>query len=177
MNTIKLFFITLLLLSGTSQSLAQYKWDMRTEEYNHEKYTIKYNDALYVVTNQKYELSKLSGVDANYDDETFDEQNKRREPLRWKIYNVLNEVFNFNSIPVSRDELLDLTVVCYFDSKTKNYVGIHFIFNLKIKDYITLQKINLAEKKLLESNINAGETYLIDDRPYFDISVTIRVGQ
>ena len=178
MKTTKCILIALLLVCGTFQLSAQRTWKTVTEKYNDEEYIIEHTDLTYAVTNKKYDMSgKEIGPDANYDYETIDDQNKRREPLRWIIYNALDEVFHFKSVPINYDDLIHISVVCYFDSRTKDYVGAYFIFDSKIKDYMTLERIQQAEKKLLECKINAGETYLLDDSPYFSIDMSTRVGR
>jgi hypothetical protein len=49
-----------------------------------------------------------------------------------------------------------ITLQCFFDSQTKDYIGVSFIFNAVLKDYLTTDKINKVELLLLQAKINAG---------------------
>ena len=103
---------------------------------------------------------------------------KRREGLLESIYKIANGVFEFSNIPLSRKSLYKLSLVCYFDSKTKDYVGVYFLFNTEVKSYITLQKLNLLENKLLQANINTGRTKLLEpNAKYFTKEIDIRIGR
>ena len=156
---------------------AQSEWNITTEKYSGNEYIIKKSQYIHAITNKKYDFKKDVTCDIEFDGETEKEFDARRQPLCQKIYDVANGVFNFSNIPVSRDELNDLTLVCYFNSATKNYIGCKFIFNAEVKDYFTLKKLNLLENNLLKANINAGRTNLLDPNDkYFTISVGMRIG-
>ena len=64
----------------------------------------------------------------------------------------------------------------YFDSRTKEYVGIQFVVDIELKDYITLPKVQLLEKKMLEARLNAGKTNLLDSEKYFIIDSGKMIG-
>ena len=177
MKTIKLILTALLLICIAFQLSAQRTWKTVTKKYENEEYIIKNTDLTYAVTNAKYELAEQTTTDAEFEGETIDDFEKRRESLRKSIYNVLDEILQFSSIPVPDDFPYRLSVLCYFDSHTKDYIGVYFVFPTEIKDYMTLERINQAEQKLSEKRINAGRTYLFEDKPYFAVTVNIRVGK
>ncbi|MDR1743320.1 MAG: hypothetical protein LBR48_05800, partial [Dysgonamonadaceae bacterium] len=71
-----------------------------------------------------------------------------------------------------------LSMDCYFDSKTKNYVGAKFVFTEGLVSYFTIAKINALENKLMQAGINAGTSYLLDSsKKYFCIRVTCSIGK
>ena len=169
--------IGILLLVAESLS-AQSEWNVKTEKYAGQEYIIEYTKYTYAVTNKKYDLKKEATCDIKFEGETDKEFDARRKSVCEKIYNVANNIFNFNNIPVSRNKLNELTLVCYFNSATKNYVGCYFICNTGIKNYFTLDKLNQLENNLLKANINAGRTNLLDPNDkYFTISVGMRIGK
>ena len=85
------------------------------------------------------------------------------------------QLFQRTIYPLLRDSS-DIT--CYFDSKTKNYVGAKFHFDIEVKDYFTLEKLHLLEQKLSQASINTGITNLLEpEKDYFTLHVGIYLGQ
>ncbi len=166
MKTIRLFFFTIL-LSSTNMLSAQ-TGRIWTEKYNDEEYVIKASKYSYEITNGTYNLV-MSNTTADYmfDGESILDYRKRRTELIEAISKIANEVFHLNQIYTSR--IYHVSVACTFDSLTKDYArGICLTFNKEIKEYITLQKVYLLEKKLLESGLNAGRTNVADSsKKYF----------
>ena len=169
---------TRMLLLAAEPLSAQSEWDISTEKYGGNEYIIKKTEIIYTVTNKKYDWLKEATREIKFEGETEKEFDTRRNPVCEKIYNVANNIFNFSDIPVSRDELYELTLVCYFNSVTKNYAGCYFFYDTEVKNYFTLAKLNQLENNLLKANINAGKTNLLNPNgKYFTISVSIRVGK
>ncbi|WP_373758804.1 hypothetical protein, partial [Bacteroides heparinolyticus] len=69
-----------------------------------------------------------------------------------------------------------LIMQVYFDSRTKDYAGIQFVVDIELKDYITLPKVQLLEKKMLQAGLNAGKTNLFDSEKYFIIDSGKMIG-
>ena len=158
-------------------ALSQSDWNTVVETYNGCEYIVKNTELTYAITNKKYDLAKEATCDIEFDGETEAEFEARRVSVCECIYEEADAIFDFGNIPVSIDDLNKLTMVCYFDSTTKDYVGAYFIFDAEVKDYFTLEKINQLEEKLLEANINAGTTNLLNpNEKYFIISVTMSIG-
>ena len=176
MKTIK-FIIVIVLLLGFDELSAQVNWQISTETCNANEYIVKSNKYFYSITNKKYAFKGVT-VDIEFDGEREDAFEKRREGLLESIYKIANGVFDFSNIPLSRKSLYKLSLICYFDSKTKDYVGVYFLFDTEVKNYITLQKLNLLENKLLQANINAGRTNLLEpNAKYFTKEIDIPIGK
>ena len=178
METLKLIFMAIL-LTGISDLSAQAVWQTSTQNYNGNEYIIEDSKYIRSVTNKKYaSFNDNATSDIEFEGEREETFLKRSEGLMESIYKVANEVFDFGNIPVSRKSLYRLSLVCYFDSKTKNYVGAYFVFDTQVKNYITLQKLNLLESKLLQANLNAGTTNMKDpNEKYFIKEIDIPIGR
>jgi len=174
MKTYRILFIFLFLL-GSVETFSQdvYHWDTRIEQYNGDEYIIKSTDNIYSITNKKYDLVKETTLDIEFDGESEKEFKQRRAGLRARILEIADSVFEFRNAPVE-GSLLDMEL--FFDSRTKDYVGIRFIVGIKLKDYITVPKVQLLEKKMLQAGLNAGKTNLLDSNKYFVIDCGIVTG-
>ena len=176
MKILKLL-IGILLLMAESLS-AQSEWNITTEKYAGNEYIIKKSEIIYTVTNKKYDWLKEATRDIKFEGETDKEFDARRKSVCEKIYNVANNIFNFSNIPISRNKLNELTLVCYFNSNTKNYAGCYFFYDTEVKNYFTLDKLNQLENNLLKANINAGRANLLKpNKKYFAITVSMRIGK
>ncbi len=175
MKKYKLFLgIVLSILFETAT--AQTEWNTIIKIYNGNEYIIKNSEYIYAIKNIKYDFSDVT-CDVEFEGESDKEFNIRRESVCKEIYEILNNIFNFNNIPFNLDESYQLLIVCYFDSTTKNYIGAKFIFDTEVKDYFTLEKINHAEVQLSKANINAGRTNLLNpNKKYFTIDITMPIG-
>jgi hypothetical protein len=177
MKTLKLIFIIASTLLFCVDSIFAQSDQISTEKYNSDEYTVKHNKYLYEITNKKYAFKGVT-VDIEFEGERLEDLEKRREGFMESIYKVANGVFDFSNIPVFRKSLFHLTMVCYFDSSTKDYVGVQFVFNIEVKSYITLQKLNLLESKLQQAKLNAGRTNLMEpNKKYFAIEIRIPMGK
>ncbi|MDR1742194.1 MAG: hypothetical protein LBR48_00005, partial [Dysgonamonadaceae bacterium] len=125
MKTIKIILIMFFLLLG-GIVMSQTNWQISTEKYNGSEYTIKRGKYVCAVTNKKYAFEEMT-LDIEKDGETAEAYAKRREPLYQKLYDVTKEALDFDNIFVLRRNNR-LSMDCYFDSKTKNYVGAKFVF-------------------------------------------------
>ena len=147
---------------------AQTTYQTWTEKYIDEEYVIKASKYSYEITNRTYNhVMSNTTADYMFDGESILDYRKRRTELIEAISKIANEVFHLNQIYTSR--IYHVSVACTFDSLTKDYAGgICLTFNKEIKEYITLQKVYLLEKKLLESGLNAGRTNVADSsKKYF----------
>ena len=174
MKTIKaiLLLSTLLVIMPLSaQSLSD--WDISVEKYQGDEYIIKSSEFVYSIINKKYDLVKETTLDIEFDGESEKEFKQRRAGLRARILEIADSVFEFRNAPVE-GSLLDMEL--FFDSRTKDYVGIRFIVGIKLKDYITVPKVQLLEKKMLQAGLNAGKTNLLDSNKYFVIDCGIVTG-
>ncbi len=167
MKTIKSFFAVLLLFSANILSAQTDRvW---TEKYKGEEYAFRETEYRYAITNKKYNtLSRDSmTADSQLDGESIMEYQKRRNVLGDAIGKIANEIFHLDRVYTSK--VYGVSVMCTFDVQTNNYAGgIELSFNKEIKDYITLEKVNLLEKALLKSGLNAGKTKVVDPgKKYF----------
>ena len=175
MKTIKaiLLLSTLLVIMPLSaQSLSD--WDISVEKYQGDEYIIKSSESVYSIINKKYDLVKEATLDIEFDGESEKEFKQRRSGLRARILEIADSVFEFRNIPVKERSALIMQV--YFDSRTKDYAGIQFVVDIELKDYITLPKVQLLEKKMLQAGLNAGKTNLFDSEKYFIIDSGIMMG-
>lgn len=175
MKTYSILFIFLFLL-GSVETFSQdvYHWDTRIEQYNGDEYIIKSGDYVYSIINKKYDLVKEATLDIEFDGESEKEFKQRRAGLRARILEIADSVFEFRNIPVKERSALIMQV--YFDSRTKDYAGIQFVVDIELKDYITLPKVQLLEKKMLQAGLNAGKTNLFDSEKYFIIDSGKMIG-
>lgn len=177
MKTMKLILIVIL-LSGLDTVVGQSKWETTTEKFNGNEYVIKKGLSTYSVINKDYtSFVKDATSDIELEGETIGDLSKRREQIRGEIYRVLDRIMDFNQLRQSEKEWGHLTLVCLFDSHTKDYKGASFIFDTEWKDVFTLQKVNTMESSLLQAHLNAGRTNLLEDKDYFTITVMIPVGK
>ncbi len=164
----KFVFAVLLLCCAHTMLFAQVErtW---TEKYNGEEYIIKETKTWYVITNKKYNTLSRDSMTADYmlDGESIWDYQKRRKVLSEAIGKIANEIFHLDRVYTSK--VYGVSVMCTFDVQTNNYAGgIELSFNKEIKDYITLEKVNLLEKALLKSGLNAGKTKVVDPgKKYF----------
>ena len=175
MKTIKaiLLLSTLLVIMPLSaQSLSD--WDISVEKYQGDEYIIKSSESVYSIINKKYDLVKEATLDIEFDGESEKEFKQRRSGLRARILEIADSVFEFRNTPL--EEPAGLIMQVYFDSRTKDYVGIEFVVDIELKDYITLPKVQLLEKKMLEAGLNAGKSNLLNPRKYFIIDSSIMMG-
>ena len=119
-------------------------------------------------------MVKEATLDIEFDGESEKEFKQRRAGLRARILEIADSVFEFRNIPVKERSALIMQV--YFDSRTKDYAGIQFVVDIELKDYITLPKVQLLEKKMLQAGLNAGKTNLFDSEKYFIIDSGIMMG-
>lgn len=175
MKTYSILFIFLFLL-GSVESFSQdvYHWDTRIEQYNGDEYIIKSGDYVYSIINKKYDLVKEATLDIEFDGESEKEFKQRRAGLRARILEIADSVFEFRNTPL--EEPAGLIMQVYFDSRTKDYAGIQFVVDIELKDYITLPKVQLLEKKMLQAGLNAGKTNLFDSEKYFIIDSGKMIG-
>ncbi|WP_373758805.1 hypothetical protein [Bacteroides heparinolyticus] len=175
MKTYRIVFIFFFLL-GSVESFSQdvYHWDTRIEQYNGDEYIIKSGDYVYSIINKKYDLVKEATLDIEFDGESEKEFKQRRAGLRARILEIADSVFEFRNTPL--EEPAGLIMQVYFDSRTKDYVGIEFVVDIELKDYITLPKVQLLEKKMLEARLNAGKSNLLNPRKYFIIDSGKMIG-
>ncbi len=175
MKTIKVILLlsTLLVIMPLSaQSLSD--WDISVEKYQGDEYIIKSSESVYSIINKKYDLVEEATLDIEFDGESEKEFKQRRAGLRARILEIADSVFEFRNIPVKERSALIMQV--YFDSRTKDYAGIQFVVDIELKDYITLPKVQLLEKKMLEAGLNAGKSNLLNPRKYFIIDSSIMMG-
>lgn len=177
MKTMKLILLAIL-LSGLDTVVAQSEWKTTTEKFNGNEYVIQYTELTYSVTNKEYtSFVKDATSDIELEGETIDELSKRRNQIRGEIYRVLDRIMDFNQLRQSKKEWGHLTLVCFFDSHTKDYKGASFIFDTEWKDVFTLQKVNTMESSLSQAHLNAGRTNLLEDKDYFTITIMIPIGK
>ncbi len=150
------------------------KWEPRFERYNGDEYIIMSGNNVYSITNKKYDLVKEATLDIEFDGESEKEFKQRRAGLRARILEIADSVFEFRNTPL--EEPAGLIMQVYFDSRTKDYVGIEFVVDIELKDYITLPKVQLLEKKMLEARLNAGKSNLLNPRKYFIIDSGKMIG-
>jgi hypothetical protein len=178
MKTLKFIFAFTLMFVVNSDLCAQKEWNTRIEWYGGDEYIIESTDGIYAVTNKKYDLTNVSTRDIEYDGESMYEWSERKQELVSAIGTVTRDVLEFDKVPPFQDDYnYHITVVCFFDSYSKDYVGAYFIFDTELwGDVITLQKLHQLEFRLLQAKINAGETNLLDPhRPFFTFSVNSSV--
>ncbi len=173
------FISIIAFLFSVNLLFAQTVWQTSTQNYNGNEYTIEDSKYIRSVTNKKYaSFNDNATSKIEFEGEREETFLKRREGLMESIYKVANGVFDFGNIPVSRKPPYHITLVCYFNSNTKDYAGAIFVFNTEVKSYITLQKLNLLESKLLQAGLNAGRTNLLNpNATYFIEEASIRIGR
>ena len=176
MKILRIIFIMILVLMS-DELAAQTDWQVETKSCNGNEYIVEHTEFIYAITNKKYDFAKSATRDIEFDGERIEDFENRRYPLREQIYNVANGIFNFAKIPVPDDDVYVFAMQCFFDSQSKDYVGAYFVFDVEIKDYITLEKLNLLESKLHQAKINTGRTNLLDNEKYFTIAVEVSVGE
>ena len=165
MKTIKSFFAVLLLFSANILSAQTGRvW---TEKYNGEEYTVEEIEFYYIITNKKFNLQKKSITSLTQREEEV--LGKNNEP----ISKIANDVFHLDRID-SYGSRYYAYITCTFDTQTKDYAGgvcCRFCTVGYQRHTITIAMFNLLEKRLMESNLNAGEVKLKDSsKKYFTLN-------
>lgn len=174
---IRFLLILLFVCMPASISAQIVDWQMKVENYNGNEYLIKESENIYCIQNKNYIFNNLT-CEIELEGETQEEWEERRYATRLAVYDVASEVFDFDSIPIGDLDFSIFYITCYFDSKTKNYVGAKFHFDIEVKDYFTLEKLHLLEQKLSQASINTGITNLLEpEKDYFTLHVGIYLGQ
>lgn len=142
-------------------------WRTWTEKYNGEEYTVEEIEFYYIITNKKFNLQKKSITSLTQREKEV--LGKNNEP----ISKIANDVFHLDRID-SYGSRYYAYITCTFDTQTKNYAGgvcCRFCTVGYQRHTITIAMFNLLEKRLLESNLNAGEVKLKDSsKKYFTLN-------
>lgn len=142
-------------------------WRTWTEKYNGEEYTVEEIEFYYIITNKKFNLQKKSITSLTQREEEV--LAKNNEP----ISKIANDVFHLDRID-SYGSRYYAYITCTFDTQTKDYAGgvcCRFCTVGYQRHTITIAMFNLLEKRLLESNLNAGEVKLKDSsKKYFTLN-------
>ena len=148
------------------------------QEYNGDEYLVKEYPDICSIINKKYStFDSNSTEEVEFPGETYDDMLKRGYHVDALIYQTARLVLVAKDIPLGNLEWSNLLLTCYFDSQSKEFVGVKFIFDKEMKNYITLEKVNLLEQALFEANINKGSVNLFDNsKKYFSIIVKIDLG-
>lgn len=163
-------FIPLSLFAQTNDDV------ITTESYKGIQYIIEETpDICYYVINSAYSTFEDNCTrEKEYPGETRDEMLKRVGLIDNLIYRISQSVIDSGNISMGDLEWSNLDIYCFFDTKTKALAGVGFMFDTEVKHYMTLERLNLLEKTLLEANINTGETNLNNnDAKYFLIVVKV----
>lgn len=168
---LSVFFIPLSLFSQTNDDEI-----ITTEWYNGTQYIVEESpDICFYVVNSSYStFSQNCTREREYPGETYDEMLKRVSKVDKLLHDTAQSVIDSGNISMGNLEWSNLDIYCYFDSKTKNLAGVAFMFDPEVKHYMTLERLNLIERTLLEANINTGETNLYDsNKKYFEVIIVI----
>lgn len=153
-------------------------WEIKTEIYNGIEYIVKKSEYTYSITNKQNSRFKSLTCEIEFEGETLEQMEDRRYATRLEVYSVASQIFDFENISIGDLDFSTFHITCYFDSTTKNYVGAKFYFDIEVKDYFTLEKLNLLEQKLLQAGINTGATNLLNpEEDYYTLLVGIRLGK
>lgn len=161
------FFIPLSLFAQTNNDV------VTTESYNGVQYIIEETpDVCYYVINSAYSTFEDNSTrEKEYQGETRDEMLERVSYIDRLIYRTALNVIDQGNISMGNLAWSNLDIYCFFDAKTKDLAGVGFMFDTEVKHYMTLERLNLLEKTLLDAKINAGETNLNDNNAKFFLVV------
>ena len=176
---IKFVFISLFFCVPISLFAQLDDWQIKTEIYNGNEYIVKQSDYLYSIVNRKYSEFKniTNEIEFENEGETIEQKEERRYTTKIQIKNLASQIFDFDYIPIGNQEYSIFYISCYFDAKTKKYVGVRFLFDTEVKDNFTLEKLNLLEQKLSQANLSTGKTNLLEpEKDYFMVRVGIYLG-
>ena len=175
------FFSLLLFFSLAVPASAQLNFIETREFYNGTEYIIERGeDIMYCITNVAYStLKKQATRELELEGESYEDWQDRRDSIRIEIYNIANKIFDFKNIPIGDLDLSVLSLECFFDCTTKEYVGVYFMFDFEVKDYITLEKINALEKELSQANLIITDSVNLLDRnhKYFSVPMGFFLGE
>ena len=147
-----------------------------TELYNGIQYIIEEEpDVCYYVINSAYSaFQKSCTKEIEYSGETHEDMLKRVSVVDRMLHRTVQRVIDSGNISMGDLEWSNLDIYCYFDAKTKDLAGVGFMFDSEVKHYMTLERLNLIERTLLEAKINTGETNLHNnDSKYFLIVIVV----
>lgn len=101
--------------------------------------------------------------------QTMDEAAQQRlDDAAAKIHDIMYGVFPMELWPLLKSGTLMQD--SFFDVKTGGYIGGHFIFDVEIKDIVTLDKIYEMEQKLEAAHLNVGkQQFKRPNKKYFDL--------
>jgi hypothetical protein len=134
-----------------------------TEKYDGEEYTVEEAEHFYIITNKRFRLQKDSITSITQEEEDIFGKNNEA------ISKIANGVFHLDRIDTHSYRSY-AAITCTFDTQTKDYAGgiRCTIMPGYVEQAITVAMFNLLEKRLLESNLNAGKINLEDpSKKYF----------
>lgn len=176
MKTFK-FTLVIILLAGLNTVMAQKEAKPFIKTVNGNEFIIQKKDnSLYVVNKKYVSFKKSDATDIDFDGETLDEFGARRAHIKEATHRIISNTLDIDKLRHLERKYGVLTVSCYFDSNTKDYIGIEYSYSCDWADIFTLEKLDSIDSQLQKEKINAGKTNLLDDGKYFSFDVAYRVG-